>query len=86
MSFRNLLAHALGVLLMAAGFGWLALDVRPDGHVELTTAVCVSILTVAGGFLIDKDRTAAVLAFLLERAKGAAGVVRELFTAKSGGA
>jgi len=86
MSIRNVFAHLLGVVFLVAGFAWLALDVRPDGHVALATAIGVAILVAAGGWLVDKDRTLALFAFLLARARELAGVAREILTAKSGGA
>lgn len=58
------LARLAGVLFLAAAFAWLALDVRPDGHVELSTALGVAVFAMIGGWLISKRKTLELLQFL----------------------
>jgi uncharacterized membrane protein YccC len=64
MSRGNLAAHIAGAIAILAGFTWLGFDVKPDGHVELMTAIGAAVLCSAGWFLIDKQSLVDFAAFV----------------------
>lgn len=77
---KRLITAVIGLALAIAGFAWLYRDVAPDGHVEMATAIGVSIIVLAGGFLVDRELVTAFIAWLVEQAKAIGGAVRDWVT------
>jgi hypothetical protein len=74
---KRIISAVIGLGLAIAGFAWLYRDVAPDGHVEMGTAIGVSIIILAGGFLVDRELVTAFVAWLVEQAKAIGGALRD---------
>lgn len=70
MILRALASETFGVLLILAAFAWSGFDASQHaGRVAGVTVVGALVIAAAGGWLISKTKTLALLDFLFEQAK-----------------
>lgn len=75
MTTSSFFSDAFGVLLVLVAFAWLGFDAAQHaGRVALLTGAGALALAAAGGWLISKTKTLALLNFLFDQAKRIASI------------
>ena len=75
MTIGSFFDDALGAVFILAAFGWCGFDIaQHGGRVGGITAIGGLVLASAGGWLISKTKTLALLDFIFTQAKRAVGI------------